>query len=302
MRIKHLLVMVLLGLLIIGGCKTTKSTSKSELDKALLWEITGTGIKKPSYLYGTIHMIPATDYFLPKGTLNAIEQSDEMFFEIDMKDMNDVSALFGMMNKIFMKDGITLKTLLNEADYQLVSNQFSKLGLPMFMLERVKPMFLSAFAMGDLNPTSLQDGTIKSYEMEFYEISKDRKIPTQGLETIDFQISVFDSIPYADQAKMLVESLKASNTNDGEFQEMVRLYKSQDIEAMVATMGEEGSELGGYEDLLLTGRNKNWVPLIVDQVKKKPTFFAVGAGHLGGPNGVIQLLKAKGLKLRALKS
>jgi uncharacterized protein YbaP (TraB family) len=189
-----------LGLLLIGfgSCKTSQKTY-TPLEKSLLWEISGPGIKQPSYLYGTIHMIPSDDYFLPKGTLSAIEASQNMVFEIDMKEMSDVSALFGMMGKIFMKDGVTLKTLLTEEEYKLVEIHFKDMGLPIFFLERIKPMFLSAFATSDMNPNSLKDGSIKSYEMEFYEISQDRNMTTGGLETIDFQ-SVF-LIPFPIRSK-----------------------------------------------------------------------------------------------------
>ncbi|MBP9195008.1 MAG: TraB/GumN family protein [Saprospiraceae bacterium] len=291
-----------LGLLLIGfgSCKTSQKTY-TPLEKSLLWEISGPGIQQPSYLYGTIHMIPSDDYFLPKGTLSAIEASQNMVFEIDMKEMSDVSALFGMMGKIFMKDGVTLKTLLTTDEYKLVENHFKDMGLPIFFLERIKPMFLSAFATSDMNPNSLKDGSIKSYEMEFYEISQDRNMTTGGLETIDFQVSVFDSIPYKEQAKMLVESLKTLDDDNGELDQLVALYKAQDIDAMVNTMSSESSELAPYEDILLNGRNKNWIPQIIQQAKQQSTFFAVGAGHLAGSKGVIHLLRKEGYKVKPVK-
>jgi uncharacterized protein len=296
------------ALLFLGAwaCKTSKisesvALSKPQnLDKALLWEITVKGIAQPSYIYGTIHMIPAEDYFLPKGTLGAIENCDEMFFEIDMKDMTDMGAMMGMMNKIFMKDGVTLKDLITEEEYKKVSAKFSEMGLPMMMLDRIKPMFLSAFAMADMNPNSMKEGKIKSYEMEFYNLAQNKKMTTGGLETIDFQIGVFDSIPYKDQAKMLVESINEDNTEDAEFQEMIKMYKDQNIDAMVEMMHNGSSDLGAHEDLLLTGRNKNWIEKIITQAKKKPTFFAVGAGHLGGKDGVIALLRKNGLQVKAV--
>jgi uncharacterized protein len=293
-----------LGAFILGliSCNTTKVKQDQKLDNALLWEVKGKGITKPSYVYGTIHMIPSESYFLPKGTLSAVDNCEELFFEIDMKDMSDMNAMMGMMNKIFMKDGLTLKDLLSETDYKLVNDYFSKLGLPMFMMEKIKPMFLSAFAMADMNPASMKEGKVKSYEMEFYEIAKNKNMSTGGLETIEFQISVFDSIPYKDQAKMLVDELKNQNGEaDNSFKEMVKIYKDQNINAMYALMQTGDSSLGEHEDILLTGRNTNWIPQIIAQAKMKPTFFAVGAGHLGGPMGVINLLKKQGLKVTAVK-
>lgn len=297
MRLSFVWLLAILLMFGTCGCKTSK-LAEAPLEKALLWEITGPGISQPSYLYGTIHMIPAKDYFLPQGTLSAIEKTQSMVFEIDMKEMSDASALFGMMGKIFMKNGVTLKDLLSVEEYDMVQKKFSDLGLPLFFLEKIKPMFLSVFASGDMNPNSMKDGSVKSYEMEFYEISQDRNMSTGGLESIDFQISVFDSIPYPEQAKMLVESLKASDTDNDEYQKMIDLYKSQDIDAMVQSVSTDNAELLPYEDLLINGRNKQWIPIMIGSAKQKPTFFAVGAGHLGGKNGVIKLLRKEGYKVR----
>ncbi|MBK9255614.1 MAG: TraB/GumN family protein [Saprospiraceae bacterium] len=284
------------------GCKTTKSQISDNdykpLENALLWKITGKELKEPSYLYGTIHIIGAEDFFLPKGTMTALEASKKVVFEIDVKDMTDISSLMGMMNKIFMSDGQTLKDLLNEGDYDLVKSHFQKIGIPIFMLERMKPMFLSVFAYGDMDPSGLQSGSMKSYEMELFEMAKNSGKETGGLETVDFQIGLFDEIPYEAQAKMLVESIKSSDSNDDSFAKMTEMYVNQNIEKMIEMISEDGNEISGFEDQLLYQRNKNWIPLILNASKSEPTFFAVGAGHLAGPKGVIHLLRNAGLTVK----
>lgn len=289
-------------ILFVSSCKSSKSVAPSadQLDNALLWEMKVEGSPSPSYVYGTIHMIPKDDYFLPDGTLSAIEASQKMIFEIDIADMNDMGALMGIMGKIFMKDGKTLSDLLSKEDYDMVAGHFKDMGLPMMMLEKIKPMFLSAFTMGDMDPNSMQNGDIKSYEMEFYDIASSKNMETGGLETIDFQISVFDSIPYEDQAKMLVDGLKSSDVGNDEFKVMTDMYKSQNINAMVSMISDEESGYAEYEDILLVKRNKAWIPQMLDHAKAQPTFFAVGAGHLAGKNGVLNLLKKEGVTLTPL--
>ncbi len=292
------LLLVLIG---FASCKTTKQRAKeTQLEDALLWKMEVEGSSEASYIYGTIHMIDKDDYFLPQGTLSAIESSDRMIFEIDLADMNDMGALMGMMGKIFMKDGATLKDLLPQEDYTLVSDYFAEMGLPMMMVDRIKPMFLSAFAMGDIDPNSMQNGDIKSYEMEFYEMAQSRNMETGGLETIDFQISVFDSIPYSDQAIMLVDAIKSNDTANDEFKIMVDMYKNQQINKMVAMISDEDSGYSEHEDILLSKRNKAWIPQMKEWAMKGPTFFAVGAGHLAGKNGVLNLLKKEGVRLTPL--
>ena len=288
------------------SCSSSRSAKTERnayvpLENALLWKISGNGLKKPSYLFGTIHIIGAEDFFLPKGVLAAMESADKIYFEIDVKDMTDVSAMMGMMNKIFMKEGKSLKDLLSEEDYTLVGDHFQKIGIPMFMLERMKPMFLTVFANGDLDPTGLQSGSVKSYEMELYEIAKNAGKSTAGLESVDYQINLFDKIPYEAQAKMLVESIRTSNVNDDSFKKMTQLYVSQNIEQMVNMISDEGSEISGFEDELLNQRNKNWIPIIKEAASLQPSFFAVGAGHLAGSEGVIHLLRQQGYSVSPMK-
>jgi len=81
---------------------------KTKGDNALLWKVTGKNLKKPSYVFGTIHIIDAKDYFLPEGTLSAMESSDRICFEIDMAEMSDMSSMMGMLQKIYMEDGLSI--------------------------------------------------------------------------------------------------------------------------------------------------------------------------------------------------
>lgn len=297
------------------ACKSSKTTmadqkaaevvdviKDKELADALLWKISGNGLAEPSYLFGTIHIIKKEDFFLPEGTLGAIENSEKMVFEINMEDMNDMSAAMGLLQKAFMDDNLTLKDLLTDEEYQLVNDHFKKTGIPLMFFERIKPMFLTVFASGDMDPSGIQSGKIKSYEMEFMEMAQNAKMPMGGLETIDFQMSVFDSIPYKAQAQMLVESIESGDTGTDQFKEMVEIYKRQDLNAMQAMFAQEQGGLDGYDDILIVGRNKNWIPQMKEMMPKQPTFFAVGAGHLGGEYGVIQLLEKEGYELTPFTS
>lgn len=273
---------------------SSDKVASGKLDNSLLWKISGNGLAEPSYLYGTIHIISAEDYFVPDGTLTAMDASKKVVFEIDMNEMNDISSQMGLLQGAFMKDNKTLKDVMSAEDYELVKAHFKKMGLPLFMFEKMKPMLLTVFASGDINPSDLQTGKIKSYEMEFLEIANKSKKEIKGLETLEFQMSIFDAIPYEDQATMLVETIQSSDTNNDQFKEMVDMYKSQDIEAMIEMFEEEEGGLEGYDDVLVVQRNKNWIPIMGEMMADSKTFFAVGAGHLGGKEGVIRLLQSEG--------
>ena len=127
-----------------------------------------------------------------------------------------------------------------------------------------------------------------------------------GLETVEDQVNVFEKIPYADQAKALVELIKEikkdANSGKAEFKKLLDLYLAQDIDGMVVMSGEEFfGDLENGEAELLTNRNQKWITKIKTMSKEKPTFYAVGAAHLGGPNGVIRLLMKEGYSLKPIK-
>jgi len=286
-----------------SGQKTAAQVQGETLEakeNSLLWKVTGNELTEPSYVFGTIHMIGAEDFFLTDAIKNAFKESDKVVFEINMEEMNDMGVLFKLMGKITMEGGKTLKDLLNEEDYKLVQSHFKEMGLPLMFLEKMKPLFLSTFASGDIDPTDMQSGKMKSYEMEFMEMAQVAEKEMDGLETIEFQLSMFDSIPYKDQANMLVDAIKASEKGDDQFARMVEIYKEQNVSKLYKMIETESEGVSEFEDLLLVGRNKNWIPIMADMMKAKKTFFAVGAGHLGGKNGVIALLRKKGYTVTAI--
>lgn len=286
--------------LVLAGCKTSSPArgSADTLPQALLWKIEGKDIQQPSYLFGTIHLIPKADFFLPVGFDEAFAKVNRVVFEIDMDDMSDMGSLMGLLTNLVMKDGMTLKKLLTPEEYKEVSAYFEEMGLPMMLLNTVKPMFLSMLAEVNMNPDQMNEEDIVSYEMDIYEKANTGNKDVGGLETMAYQMSLFDSIPYRDQARMLMDAIRSVNAESDTFDEMVSLYKQQNIDAMVQMVGDEGeSGLGDYEDILLDRRNQNWIPLMAKKMAKSPTLFAVGAGHLGGPDGVIRLLRKAGYTL-----
>lgn len=289
------------------GCQVGKKAvvvdPSKPLEKCLLWKIEGKGVKKPSYLYGTIHIIPTKDFFITNPSLKAFSDSKALVLELDMS--NEMKMAFQMLRLAPMNDGKKLKDLLSEEDYALTKDYFEKDnkqgGLMGFkMLETWKPMLLQSLMYESYS----SDPTV-SYELKFVEMAKKQKISIGGLEGVEDQMQVFDKIPYKDQAEMLVDAIKElkkgkekQEEDTGEFAKLVKIYKDQNIEGMVGMLAESKLEVG--EKALLEDRNKNWIPKIIERIKKEQTFFAVGAAHLGGPVGVIRLLRAEGFVLTPL--
>lgn len=292
-------VVLVSGLILSGFAQ--KNADLIPQEKSLIWEIKGKGLNQASFLYGTIHMIGKKDFFLTDGTKKSFDRSKQVAFEIDMEEMSDIMSLLPLLMQSFMKNDTTLQDLFSKEEYELVKAHFDKAGLPMLFLNRIKPMFLSALDPKSMMGDAGEKEDIVSYEMEFLEMAQNQKKPVEGLETAAFQMSMFDSIPYRAQAQMLLESIKSgSDASDAQFDQLVEMYKKQDIQSMQDMMGEDDTT-NNYNDLLLVNRNRKWIPVMEKMMQDKATFFAVGAGHLGGGQGVIALLRAAGYSVEPVK-
>ncbi len=274
---------------------TSTSLDYNSVENALLWEISGNGLKEPSYLYGTIHMIDKEHFFLPDPLEGKFAKAEQLALEIDM---DDPSLMFTMLTGVFMKGGVALDDLMTEEEYKKLSDYFKKsTGMGIGMFKKMKPILLSTMMTEEM-----MKGTVVSYEEEFVKMAKKQKIEILGVETINDQLSIFDSIPYKEQAQMLLQSMEGGTENaEEEFDSMVKAYKDQDLDRMAKMINDESESLGKYQDLLLNKRNKNWIPVINEMIREKVTFIAVGAGHLGGKEGVIHLLREAGFTLKPLR-
>lgn len=270
---------------ILSLVATFTSFAQQPKEKSLLWKIEGKDISSPSYLYGTFHMLCPTDFNMNDTLKALVKQSKQMFLEIDI---DDPSLTTKMMKNIKMKDGKTLKDYLSPADYDSVAKLFqAKTKIPLSMVDTYKPFMLTSM----LYP-SLLGCTPIAFEKEFEKLAKADGIEVKGLETIEDQLNVFETIPYKVQAKMLKKTLFELDGKE-QMNEMVALYKKQDINKMQKGISGD-TDLGNYEKTLLDKRNKNWIPVIEKEIAAMPTFIAVGAGHLAGKKGVIYLLRKQG--------
>ena len=154
--------------------------------------------------------------------------------------------------------------------------------------------------MSMLYPFYLSCEKQASYETSFMEMAKSQSKETIGLETLEFQMGIFDKMDKEDQIDMLVKSVKEFDSMKGEFGEMIDIYRSQDLDGLYQ-MFKKYPEYEKYEAELLSNRNKDWIGKIGKIISEKPSFIAVGAGHLGSENGVVNLLKEAGYKVKPVK-
>jgi len=284
---------------IISSCKgqSAGNLKTNENDNTLLWEVTGNGLKAPSYLFGTFHMLCKEDIKFSSPLKQAVKNSDKIYLEMDM---DDPATLLGGLMLMNMKDGKKLKELYKPEDYKRVESFFKdSLKTPLTLFQSMKPYFLVAM----LYPKMMPCKTVSGIEEGLMKLAKEDKKEILGLETMAFQASIFDSIPYEKQATELLKAIDSMAMSKMYFDSMLSVYKNQqlnEIEIMFSK-NEFGMEAED-QDILLDNRNKNWVAQLKDIMKKEPVFIAVGAGHLVGKMGLIALLRKEGYNVRPLQN
>ena len=264
-----------------------------ELEKSTLWKIEGNGIEKPSYLFGTIHI--TCDATLEADVTKALDVTSQIVLEMDM---DDPSLQAKIMKDMYLNNGKTIKDFVSEEEYVAIDSLFQNtMVMPLKMLENVRPFFLSSMFY-----PKMIDCPMQSFELELIKVAKVQNEEILGLETIEDQMKVFEDIPledqYADLIRMAEDNLEYDKNS---FAKLLEVYESEDITALLDMMNDENNKtVSEHQDVLLENRNINWISKIEAFVKEQPTFFGVGAGHLAGENGVIQLLRKVGYSVTAV--
>lgn len=280
-------------ILILGAILCSYSDSVT-LEKSLLWKISGNGLSEPSYLFGTLHS--TCDVNIDQALTNALNNTQQLYLEMDIDDP-DMSADY--IDYENMKGGITLESLLSPADYKLVDDYFiKKKGRSIAVHNTLKPEFINMMLT-----SNMQDCKTFSFDEEIMKIMKKADKEIFGLETLKDQTLIYDTIPYSVQVIAIVDNVKDDRASSKlRFKNMYKMYSEKDIEGLEKSIRTSVNKTySDYADIILSHRNKKWIPKIEKAAKEKPTLFAFGVTHLAGKEGVIMLLRKKGYKVEAVK-
>jgi hypothetical protein len=291
-RLKRWLVYIIAFLGIIPA-----TAGKTDSTRSLLWKITGKNNTKPSYLFGTIHLVCPGDYIWTDAMKRSLDASEEVCLEIDMDNTNALAESFGLLVDPVKK----LSDYFTSVDY-IKLQQYAKdsLELEPQILVHLKPVAVLMLLTKEAG--TLCDVPV-SYEENIMKTAKAKKKPIVGLETVAQQMKALESVPADTIVKYVLETISNNNSEDGgdEYMKLVNAYKNQDIlklQEMIAS--SEG--LAAATDVLLNERNRNWIDNMKDIMNRgKSVFFAVGAGHLAGNDGVIALLRQAGYTVTPIR-
>lgn len=285
----------ILSLFIILSSFLWKSNQTAQQQTSLLWKIEGNGLKQPSYLFGTMHLIEKHYFYFPESLEKLVKKSDFLVMEIaGIPDQAEA------MKYVVLQEGTFYDFFTPQQMDTILAWTKSK----MMMDEKTFKTTFSKFKPFVLVQTATQMqfmGKTESYEMTFQNIANKNKIKMEGLETIADQMKIFDDLTKEQQAEMVMEGIRDEVKSNEMSTKMQQIYRRQRIDSLYNMIHAEGGVLAAEQNKFLDNRNKNWIPKIKNYVSQGKAFIAVGAGHLGGENGVIRLLEKEGFTVTPVK-
>ena len=272
----------LLPIFLISSCRA----EQKNVDKTLLWRVSGKDLKTPSYLFGTIHMLCQDDYIWTDAMKKSLAECKQVCFELDM---DDPSVLMGAAAGMMSTDEKKLEDYFTPEQWTRLS-RFMKdsAGADLNQMQMMKPMVLESILA---SKTVACDFPV-SYEANIMELAQKAKKNIVGLEAVEEQVAVFNSLPDDTVVASLMQMTDSFRESKAEYAKMIAAYKAQDLPGLYQQV-KDSKELGDNLGTFLDDRNKKWIPRMA-KMMTQPTFFAVGAGHLWGQEGVINLLRKAG--------
>lgn len=265
---------------------------------SLCWTITGNELNDTSYIYGTFHSQDNRLFQFQDGVEEAFDNAAVYAMELNM-DSLDRSK---MMAAMLMDSGQSLQSLLSKKDYKTVNKFFlDSLGISLFMFNKMQPILTTQFVVTkDLNKE--QQNALDFY---WFKEAKSQGKQLVGLETMEEQVNAFKTIPVEAQAKELVKAVKEyGKEEEFDMNSMLEIYTSGNLDSLMVMINSSSSKssisMEEFNEAFLYNRNINMANRVEQYIVKKSVFMAVGAAHLPGENGVIELLRNKGYKVEPL--
>ena len=281
----------------------------------LLYKISGNGLEKPSYIIGTHHLANVGFVNQINGVTEALTETDQVYGELVWDTMTNIDSLKAVQNAMTLPAGKTIKDYLTPDEYKRLdafmvakmgtglSNPMvaSKMGnlTPMALVTQFQLLLFMTKHMGEFDPSS-------TFDQYFQAQAKKNGLPCGGLETLQKQINVlYTGKPMSRQVEELMCFIDNENFNSQMMEDLTSAFYAQNLETLKQVMDRK---LGGKcdstpeeEAKLIYDRNADWVSKMPTIMASKPTFFAVGAAHLPGDKGVLQLLRNAGYTIEGVR-
>lgn len=271
----------------------------SNTKKNFLWKVQSK--TNTLYILGSIHSLKKEMYPLNKKIEDSFDKSDVLVVEANINDIGQID-IQRLLETAFYSGNETLEKHVSRETYELVKKEFGGLGVPLELINKQKPWFL-ALTLTSLELLKL--GFDPNYGIDIYFLSKatgGKKI--KELESIDYQINLFSKFSDDDQELFLLYTLKDINVLGRELDKLMEAWTSGDTKSMESIISKsitEDRKMSLIYEKIIYERNRNMAARIEELLKTKETHFViVGAGHLIGNKGIIEILRGKGYDVEQL--
>jgi uncharacterized protein len=260
-------------------------------NKSFLWRVQSG--KSNIYILGSVHFLKKESYPLNKTIEKAFDDTQKLVLEIDLKSEDS-----GTGQRVTLEKGInrdrTLQQSLSPETYSLAEKRAQELGIDLHALSPLKP-WVAALTMIALQLQKL--GFDPNYGVDRYLAERAAKAGKEivGLETVAFQIGLIDQLPEIDQESMLRQSLNEMDLFDRGLDQIVGAWSTGDVAALERLLLSGMREYPAVHQTIIVDRNRRWVSRIEKMIEQgESALITVGAAHLVGKDGVIELLRTRG--------
>jgi len=245
-------------------------------------------------LLGSMHVLRPSDYPLPKSVDELIDRAQIIVMELDLDDVDAAAQQRVILQTAMLPQGTALADVVDAGVYRLVQQTAAELGVDLDLLDRFEPWFL-AITLLDQGMRKLGFQAERGIEQYVLGRSQQSGKEIVGLETLEFQIGIFDSLPAASQQAMLEQTLAELDEAATALDAMVKAWRDGELEDLSAELLDDFDQFPGLYAALVTNRNSAWVPLLERLLGDGRRYLVVvGALHLVGEDNVIELLRARG--------
>jgi len=264
-------------------------------ERTLLWKVSEGD--KSIFLLGSIHYLRKENYPLNQAILDAFNASDRLVLEIDLQNTPAGAAQRLTLDKAIYRDGSNLAQNVSQETYQLASKRAAELGIDMQVVQPMKPWFV-AMTMLAVKLQRMGLDPKLGVDHHLAERAKRDGKPTSGLETLEFQLGIFDQLSKREQELMLRETAGELERIDKNVKDIVESWLKGDGERLAALLLAGMRQYPELQQKLVIERNRRWLDQIAKLVEQgSNAMVVVGAAHLVGQEGIVDMLKARGLSV-----
>ena len=280
----------------------------------LLYKISHKSLEKPSYIVGTYHLAPASFIDSIPGAKTALDAVDVVCGEVVMSEMESSESQKKVQAAIILPDGKSLTDVFTADEMQRINDYMDKLlgmnlnnPLLKSQMGKMTPMALSTqLQLVQYMKLTPNFNPMKLIDAHFQNVAKRAGKSVAGLETVDFQIeTLYKGTTIERQKQQLLCMVDNDEYYALQMKELSAAFFAQDIQALWDVTEEKMGNLCDTtpqeEEALIYGRNATWAEKMPAMMDGASTLFVVGAAHLPGEKGVLELLKAKGYTIEAVK-